>query len=124
MIKNLRVIIGDTGERKKLVSDIENVHTHLHYDLKRNSERDLPHGSVRNSVLKNSLVTASERRGNLFRFLCLAHTDQIKPRLERCFSMENIRILLISSFASNGILVWGNGFMHQIPRQKFAHQRF
>ncbi len=80
MINNLRVTIGDTGERKKLVSDIENVHYHLHYDLKRNSERDLPRGSVRNSVLKNSLVTASERRGNLFQFLCLAHTDQIKAR--------------------------------------------
>ena len=60
--------------------------------MKRNSERDLPRGSVRNSVLKNSLVTASERRGNLFRFLCLAHTDQIKARLEQCFSIENIRI--------------------------------
>ena len=92
MIDNLRVTIGDTGERKKLVSDIENVHHHLHYDLKRNSERDLPRGSVRNSVLKNSLVTASERRGNLFRFLCLAHTDQIKARLKQCFSNENIRI--------------------------------
>lgn len=92
MMDSVRVTIGDTGERKKLVSDIENLHHHLHYDLKRNSERDLPRGSVRNSVLKNSLVTASERRGNLFRFLCLAHTDEIKARLQQCFSNQNIRI--------------------------------
>jgi hypothetical protein len=64
IMDSLRVTIGDTGDRKKLVSDIDNLHTTLHYDLKRNSERDLPVGSVRNGVLKNSLVTASERRGN------------------------------------------------------------
>jgi hypothetical protein len=61
MMDSLRVTIRDTGERKKLVGDIENLHHNLHYDLKQNSERDLPCGSVRNSVLKNSLVTARKR---------------------------------------------------------------
>ncbi len=45
MVDSLRMTIGDTGERKKLVSDIENLHHNLHFALKRNSERDLPHGS-------------------------------------------------------------------------------
>ncbi len=52
MMDSLRVTIGDTWEQKKLVSNIENLHHNLHYDLKQNSERDLPQGSVRNSVLK------------------------------------------------------------------------
>ena len=64
IMDSLRVTVGDTGDRKKFVSDIDNLDTTLHCDLKRNSERDLPVGSVRNGVLKNSLVTASERRGN------------------------------------------------------------
>ena len=78
MMDSLRVTIGDKGERKKLVSDIENLHHYLHYNLKQNIERDLPRGSIRNSVLKNSLVTASKRRGNLFWLLCLSHTDEIR----------------------------------------------
>jgi hypothetical protein len=80
MMDSLQVTIGDIGERKKkkLVSDIENLHHNLHYDLKQNSERDLPRGSIRNNVLKNSLVTASERQGILFWLLCLSHTDEIR----------------------------------------------
>ena len=90
MMNPLRVTIGDTGERKKLVSDIENLHNNLHHDLKRNSEHDLPQGSMRKSVLKNSLVTASERWGNLFRLLCLSHTNQIRSRLDQCLICEKI----------------------------------
>jgi hypothetical protein len=41
MMDSLRVTIGDTRERKKLVSDIENLHNNFHYDLKRNSEQFL-----------------------------------------------------------------------------------
>jgi hypothetical protein len=92
MMDSLRITIGDTGVRKKMVSDIENLHHNLHFALKRNSERDIPRGSVRNSVLKNILVTASERRGNLFRFLCLAHTEEIRCRLEQCLSQEYINV--------------------------------
>jgi hypothetical protein len=86
----LRVTIGDTGERKKLVSDIKNLHHTLHYDLKRNSERNLPVGSVRNGILKNSLVTASERCGDLFCLLCLCHTTQICSRFKECLTSQSI----------------------------------
>jgi hypothetical protein len=76
--------------RKKLVSDIENLHHNLHYYLKQNSERDLPRGSVRNSVLKNSLVTPSKRQGNLFQLLFFSHTNEIRTRLEQCLTYEKI----------------------------------
>jgi hypothetical protein len=92
MMDSLQVTIGDKGERKKLVNDIKNLHNNLHFGLERNSKRDLPHGFVRNSVLKNSLLTASKRRGNIFRLLCIAHTDEIKSRLGHCLSLERINI--------------------------------
>jgi hypothetical protein len=58
--------IGDVGKGKKLLNKIENPHHTLHFDLKRNSERDLPRGSARNGALKNTLVIAAEHRGNMF----------------------------------------------------------
>jgi hypothetical protein len=64
-------------DRKIMMNDIETVHHNLNHRLRRNSERDFPRGSDRNGCLKNTLVNASERRGNLFRLLCLCHTDQI-----------------------------------------------
>jgi hypothetical protein len=81
MFDCLRNIIGDKGVGKTLMNDIETVHHNLNHRLRRNSERDFPRGSDRNGCLKNTLVNASERRGNLFRLLCLCHTDQISRRL-------------------------------------------
>ncbi len=75
-----------------MVSDIENLHHNLHFALKRNSERDIPRGSVWNCVLKIFLITASERRGSLFPLLCLAHTKEIRCRLEQCLSQENSNV--------------------------------
>jgi hypothetical protein len=66
MIDSLCNTIGDVG------------HDHtLHFHLKRNSERDFPRGSARNSALKNTLVSATEHRGNMFLLLCLCHTDAL-----------------------------------------------
>ena len=66
IINLLRNTIGDVGEGKKLLNKIENLHHTLIFDLKRNSERDLPRESARNGALKNTLVSATEHRGNMF----------------------------------------------------------
>ncbi len=66
MIDSLCNTVGDFGDGKKLLTKIENLHHALHFDLKRNSERDFPRGSARNGALKNTLVSATERRGNMF----------------------------------------------------------
>jgi hypothetical protein len=58
--------IGDVGNGKKLLNKIEHLHHTLHFDLKRSSERDFPRGSTRNGVLKNTLVSATKHRGNMF----------------------------------------------------------
>ena len=47
----------------------------------RNSERDFPRNSNRNGFLKNTLVNANERRGNMFLFLCICHTPTIEKIL-------------------------------------------
>ncbi len=66
MIDSLCNTIGDFGDRKKLLNKIENLHHTLHFDLKRNSECDFLRGSARNGALKNILVSATKRRGNMF----------------------------------------------------------
>jgi hypothetical protein len=77
MIDSLRNTIGDLGVGKKLMTKIENLHHTLHFDLKRKSEWDIPRGSARNGSLKNTLVSATEHRGNMFHLLYLCHTAAI-----------------------------------------------
>jgi hypothetical protein len=57
---------GDLGDGKKLLNKIENLHNTLSFDLKRNSECDFPRGSAGNGALKNTLVSTTECRGNMF----------------------------------------------------------
>jgi hypothetical protein len=66
MIDSLCNTIGDFGDKKKLLNKIENMHHTQHFDLKRNSKRDFARGSAKNGALKNTLVSATERRGNMF----------------------------------------------------------
>ncbi len=90
MIDSLRNTTGDLGDGKKLMTKIENLHHTLHFDLKRNSERDIPRGSARNGALKNTFVSATERRGNMFRLLCLCHTDAIRDDLQTILIQSSI----------------------------------
>jgi hypothetical protein len=89
IIDLLHNTIGDVGKGKKLLNKIENLHT-LHFDLKRNSECDLPRGSARNGALKNTLVSATKCRGKMFRLLCLCHTDAVREDLNTSFHRSSI----------------------------------
>jgi len=90
MIDSLCNTIGDVGDGKKLLTKIENLHHTLHFDLKRNSERDFPRGSTRNGALKNTLVSATEHCGNMFRLLCLCHTDSVRQDFEAIIRQSSI----------------------------------
>ena len=46
MIDCLRIIIGNKGVGKILLNNIEKVHHMLNHQLRRNSEHDIPRGSV------------------------------------------------------------------------------
>jgi hypothetical protein len=90
MVESLKNTICDVGDGKKLLNQIEKLHQTLYYDMKRNSERDFPRGSARNGALKNTLVSATERRGNMFLLLCLCHTDVIREPLEATLRYASI----------------------------------
>jgi hypothetical protein len=90
MIESLCNTIGDVGDGKNLLNRIENLHHTFHFDLKRNSERDFPRGSARNGALKNTLVSATKRRGNMFCLLCLSHTDAVHQDLDLVFLRSSI----------------------------------
>ena len=92
MIGSLKLTIGDVGQDKILKNDIENLHHTIHHELKRNSEGDFPRGSSKNGVLANTLVTAMEWRRNLFRLLCVCHTEQVCSPL--CKILKEKQILL------------------------------
>ena len=94
MIGSLKLTIGDIGigPGKTLKNDIENLHHTIHHEIKRNSERDFPRGSSRNGVLANTLVTAMERRGNMFRLLSICHTDQVRSRLRKILHQKQIHL--------------------------------
>ncbi len=85
MIDSLCNTIGDTDDGKKLLNKIENLPHTLHFNIKRNSKCDLPRGSARNGALKNTHVSETEHRGNMFRLLCLCHTDAVLQDLEIVF---------------------------------------
>ena len=74
------------------MNDIETVHQNLNHRLRRNSERDVPRGSDRNGCLKNTLMNASERCGNILRLLCLCHTDQIFEKLKNILHQKRVHI--------------------------------
>jgi hypothetical protein len=74
IFKVLSALVGNNGARAIL----ERVHQHLHNDRKRNSERDFPRSAARSGLLKDTLINASERRGNLFLLLCISHTDTVQ----------------------------------------------
>ena len=92
MIESLKLTIGDIGPGKALKNDIENLHHTIHHEIKRNSEQDFARGSSRNGVLANTLVTATEWRGNMFRRLRVCHTDQVRSRLRHKLHEKQISL--------------------------------
>lgn len=70
-----RDMLGKKGKGKKRKHKVNSLHRKLNRALSRNSERDIPRGSDRTSLLKNNKVSAHERRGNLLRLLLLMHTE-------------------------------------------------
>ncbi len=53
---------------------IDQQHIEISNLLKRQSERDFPRGSMRNGLIDGTKCQSSERKGNLFQLLCIAHT--------------------------------------------------
>ena len=56
---------------------IDKLHVQIYMIIKRQSERDFPHGSIRNGIIDGTKCQAEERKGNLFLLLCMAHTVEV-----------------------------------------------
>ena len=70
MMESLRLLLP--GGRS--IAELNELHVRTTYCIKRQSERDFPRGSIRNGIIDTTRCQSSERRGNLFLLLCIAHT--------------------------------------------------
>jgi hypothetical protein len=70
MFESLRDQMGG-GKDRDLISK---QHTQISNLIKRQSERDFPRGSMRNGLIDGTKCQSLERKENLFRLLCIAHT--------------------------------------------------
>jgi hypothetical protein len=52
---------------------IDQEHVVVNNMIKRQSERDFPHGLMRNGLIDGTKCQSPERKGNIFRLLCIAH---------------------------------------------------
>ena len=88
MLSSFKKTVNDMekGGGKDVVEEIEKLHQQMHNSKRRNSERDIPLSASRCGLLKDTLVNAMERRGNVFLLLCMSYTDHmqnvLKPILE------------------------------------------
>ena len=87
MFESLRMQIGGGKDRDFL----DKQHVLISNLLKRQSERDLPRGSMRNGLIDGTKCQSSERKGNLFRLMCIAFTTKGRNVLQRSLNLSDIR---------------------------------
>jgi hypothetical protein len=79
MFESLRDQMG--GEKDRDLIDKQ--HVQISNLMKRQSENDFPRGSMRNGLIDGTKCQSSERKGNLFRLLCIAHTTNGSHAIKR-----------------------------------------
>jgi len=94
MFESLRYSMGGGRDRDL----IDQLHIEISQQLKRQSERDFPRGSMRNGLIDGTKCQSSERKGNLFRLLCIAHTTVGSSTLNRSLSFSESKWKLFVDF--------------------------
>ena len=87
MMESLRLLLPGG----KFWSELDDAHIRMAYNIKRQSERDLPWGSIRNGIIDTTRCQSSERRGNLFLLVCIAHTASGEQLLKKGLGYNNSR---------------------------------
>jgi hypothetical protein len=87
MFESLRMQIGNGKHRDFL----DKQHVIISNVLKRQSERDIPRGSMRNGIIDGTKCQSSERKGNLFRLMCIAHTEKGREVLQKSLNLSDIK---------------------------------
>ena len=87
MFESLRDQLGNGINRDK----IDKQHIIISNLIKRQSERDFPRGSMRNGLIDGTKCQSSERKGNLFRLLVVAHRTKGKEVLQTSLKLSERR---------------------------------
>ena len=87
IFESLRHQIGGGQDR----DIIDQLHIDISNIIKRQSERDFPRGSMRNGLIDGTKCQSSERKGNLFRLLCIAYTSSGSAVLKRSLKLSDRR---------------------------------
>ena len=77
---------------------LDSLHQRMAAIIQRQSERDFPRGSVRNGLIDGSKCQSNERRGNLFRLLCISYTTEGKNALSGVVQLFGITCSQFRSF--------------------------
>ena len=87
MFESLRYLMGGGRDRDA----IDQLHIEISNQLKRQSERDFPRGSMRNGLIDGTKCQSSEQKGNLFQLLCIAHTSNGSRVMKRSLKYSNAK---------------------------------
>ncbi len=74
MFESLRVQLGGGIHRDTIDQD----HVAINTIIRQQSERDFPRASMQNGLIDGTKCQSSERKGNLFRLLCIAHRSKAR----------------------------------------------
>ena len=91
--------ISPGASGKRACDIVDTVHLNFHQSLSRNSERDFPLGATISGLTKEARIDANERKGNLFRSMCICHTHTVRNTIgpilqEHGLSMEKLTTFL------------------------------
>jgi hypothetical protein len=85
MFESLRTQFGGGKDR----DEIDNLHIVISNRIKKQSERDFPHGSMINGLIDGTKCQSSERKGNLFILMRITRTTKGHLVMQRSMGMSN-----------------------------------
>ena len=113
MFQSMQWYIGEP----KLRDEIDKMHVRMLLDVKQQSDRDFPRGSMRNGIIDDTKCQSEERKGNLFLLLCIASTSMGGKKLQTSLRYNDDTWKKWLKFV-NYIYQWKNGFTILILKKK------
>ncbi len=87
MFESLRFHLGGGIDRDY----IDQEHAVVNNMIKRQSKHDFPCGSMQNGLIDGTKCQSSERKGNLFQLLCIAHRTEARLVLKTALGLSDIQ---------------------------------
>ena len=118
MLESLQLQMGKTKARHRL----DQLHVRLFNVIRRQSERDYPRGAIRNGIIDSTRSQSSERRGNFFMLMCIAHTVEGKHILSKQLGLGRRHWKRWINFLKN-YLAMEEWFHHSPPKEEVNNAR-